>query len=50
MRSWICKLTTWGTHHLCSTFGDVSEMHKGPCSRCIGHGLSSPPVGIKEED
>lgn len=24
---------------VCDTYGDTSELHPGPCSRCVGHAV-----------
>ena len=37
---WIVRrMTDVAGRLVCSTYGDMASMHKGPCERCVGHAI-----------
>lgn len=37
-------LVRWARTYACDTFGDMAELHSGPCQRCVGHAVSENSV------
>jgi len=38
----VARIVRWTDKHCCTTYGDVAELSKGPCQRCVGREVRGP--------
>lgn len=39
LRWCVRRIVDLADRHLCTTYGDSAELHRGPCERCVGHAV-----------
>ena len=44
IRRIVAKIVKWTDKHCCTTYGDKAELSSGPCGRCVGRAIHSPPA------
>jgi alkylated DNA nucleotide flippase Atl1 len=46
IRRVVSRVVEWAVDHACVTYGDIAELHPGPCGRCVGKAVKGPEGGV----
>lgn len=43
IRKLVAAIVRLTDRYACNTYGDMAELSSGPCQRCVGRAIHSPP-------